>query len=114
MAKFTSGRSLTIMAFNADRIMGQVHELEKILYERNIDILLLNETRLKTKDKFKIQNYYTYRDDRKDAPKGGTVICVRKEIGHRLATIPNLQFIEITGIFVPTSTNKEMFIGSVY
>ena len=46
MAEFTSGKSLNIMAFNADGITGQVHELESILYERNIDILLLNETHL--------------------------------------------------------------------
>ena len=32
------------MAFSANGIMEQTHELETLLYERNIDIVLLNET----------------------------------------------------------------------
>ena len=61
---------------------GQISELEMVLYERDIDILLLNETHLKDKDKFRLRNYYIYRNDRKDGPLGGTAICVKKLIGH--------------------------------
>ena len=81
----------------------------KHLYERNIDIVLLNETHLKSKYKFRIQNDYTYRNDRTDGPMGGTAICVKKDIGHRVVNIPNLQFIEISGILLPISNNQEIF-----
>ena len=114
MCRTTCERPVSIMAFNANGIEGQINELEMVLYERDIDILLLNETHLKDKDKFKLINYYTYRNDRKDGPLGGTAICVKKQIGHRVATIPNLQFIEISGILLPTSNNKEIFIGAIY
>ena len=60
MCKFTCERPLTIMAFNANGIAGQSNELEILLYERNIDILLINETHLKEKDKFRLQNYHIY------------------------------------------------------
>ena len=102
------------MAYNANGIAGQSNELEMILYERKIDILLINETHLKEKDKFRLTNYIIYRNDRKDGPMGGTAICVKNGIGHRVASIPNLHFIEITGIYLPVDTNKEIFIGSVY
>ena len=100
------GRPISIMAFNANGIEGQTRELEIVLAERNVDILLLNETHLKKKDKFKLRNYYVYRNDREDGPLGGTAICVKKQIGHRVASIPNLPFIEISGIFLPTDSNK--------
>ena len=70
MTKFTNGRSLNIIAFNANGIREQTHELESLLYERNIDILLINETHLKPKDKFRLQNYFIYRNDRTHGPMG--------------------------------------------
>ena len=102
------------MAFNANGIAGQSNELEMILYERKIDILLINETHLKENDKFRLSNYTIYRSDRKDGPLGGTAICVKNGIGHRVASIPNLYFIEISGIYLPVDIKKEIFIGSVY
>ena len=84
MTKFTYGRSLNIIAFNANGIREQTHELESLLYERNIDILLINETHLKPKDKFRLQNYFIYRNDRTDGPMGGTAICVQIQIGRRV------------------------------
>ena len=114
MCKDNCERPVSIMAFNANGIDGQIDELEMVLHERNIDILLLNETHLKTKDKFRLKNYHIYRNDRKDGPLGGTAICVKKQIGHRVASIPKLQFIEISGILLPTSNNKEIFIGAIY
>ena len=78
MCKYTCGRSVSIMAYNANGIVEQARELETILYERDIDIILINETHLKEKDKIRLQNYYTYRNDRKDGLLGGTAICVRK------------------------------------
>ena len=62
----------------ANGIVEQARELEMIVYETNIDIILINETHLKEKDKIRLQNYYTYRNDRKDGLLGGTAICVRK------------------------------------
>ena len=107
-------RPVTIMAFNANGIEGQINELELLLHERNIDILLLNETHLKPKNKFRLQNYFIYINDRINGPMGGTAICVKKEIGHRIASIPNLHFVEITGIYLPIAHNTEIFIGSIY
>ena len=94
------------MAFNANGIGWQTNELELILYEIQIDILLINETHLRENYKFRFTNYTIYRNDRKDGPLGGTAIRVKNGIGHRVASIPNLHFIEISGIYLPVDTNK--------
>ena len=113
MCKFTCKRPLSSIAFNANWIAGQSNELE-ILYVRKIYILLINETHLNENDKFRFTNYIIYRNDRRMVPMGGTAICVKNGIGHRVASIPNLHFIEITGIYLPIDNNKEILIGSVY
>ena len=71
-----------------------------ILNERKIEILLINET-FKRKDKFRLTNYYINR----------TTICAKKEIEHRIGSIPNLQFTEITGIYIPTDSQKNRWFG---
>ena len=68
-------------------------DLEMILYERKINILLINETHLKENDKFRFTKYIIYRNDRTDGPLSGTAICVKNGIGHRVASIL------ISGIF---------------
>ena len=45
-----------------------------------------------------------YRNDRTDGPLGGAAICVKSQIGHRVASIPKLQFIEII------TENNKIFI----
>ena len=65
MCRQTCERFLSIMAFNANGVVDQARELEMVLHERKIDILLINETHLKEKDKFRLTNYYIYRNDLK-------------------------------------------------
>jgi hypothetical protein len=68
------------MAFNANCIGRQCHELNKQLQDLHIDVALFSETRLKPHGRFHIQNYHFYRIDREPERKAGTAVAVRKGI----------------------------------
>ena len=91
-------KQIKICTFNADCIHNQKGEITQFLKEENIDILLAQETYLKTKHTFKIPNYTVHRTDRIGKRGGGTAILIRKNIKHtRLIETPNNSF-EYTAI----------------
>jgi hypothetical protein len=70
-------RPLKIVAFNANSIWRQRHELSKRLQDLHIDVALLPETHLKPHERF-IPNYHIYRTDRFPGRKGGTALQLEK------------------------------------
>jgi hypothetical protein len=70
------------MAFNANGIGRQRHELNKQLQHLHIDLALFAETHLKPHDRSHIQNYNFYQIDREPERKGGTAVAVRRGIPH--------------------------------
>ena len=91
-------KQIKICTFNANCIHNQKGEITQFLKNEQIDILLAQETFLKSIHKFKIPNYIVHRTDRTTGRGGGTAILIRKSIKHtRLQETPNNTF-EYTAI----------------
>jgi hypothetical protein len=73
-------RPLKVIAFNPNDILRQRYELGKQLQDLHIDVALFSETHLKHHERFSIQNYHFYRNDRQPGRKGGTAVAVKKGI----------------------------------
>jgi hypothetical protein len=86
----TVHRPLTVVAFNANGIGRQAHELRNQMQDLRIDVALFSETHLKPHMTFYFPNYHIYRNDRQDGHKGGTAVAVKKGIPHTYADLPPL------------------------
>jgi hypothetical protein len=75
-------RPLKVIAFNANGIGRQRHELSKQLQDLRRDVALFSDTYLKPRGRFFIPNYHVYRMDRYPGRKGGTAVAARKGIPH--------------------------------
>lgn len=82
-------KKLKISYWSADGIKNKKYELAHYLIEQQIDVMLLEETRLRGEDRLNILNYITYRTSRQNQPKGGTAICIKKYIPHHLVQRAN-------------------------
>jgi hypothetical protein len=76
-------------------------------------VALFSETHLKPHERFSIQNYHLYRNDRQPGRKGGTAIAVKKGIPHSHVDLPPLVSVEATGVCIPIG-NKEILLAAVY
>jgi hypothetical protein len=106
-------RPLKILAFNANCIGRQHHELNKQLQDLRIDVALFSETYLKPHERFFITNYYVYRKDRYPGRDGGTAVAVKKGIPHDHVELPALVSIEETGVCIPDG-NYVVLLAAVY
>jgi exonuclease III len=75
----TVHRPLKVVAFNANGIGRQAHELRKQMHDLKIDVALFSETHLKPHMRFYIPNYHLYRNDLQDGNKDGTAVAVKNE-----------------------------------
>jgi exonuclease III len=104
-------RPLKVIAFNANGILRQRYELIRQLQELRIDVALFSETHLKPHERFHIQNYHIYRNDRHPGIKGGTAVAVRKGIPHNPVDLPPLISVEATGVCIPIG-NEEILLAA--
>lgn len=106
--------NLQISSWNANGISNKKSTLIQFLYDRQIDIMLLNETKLKRRDKLKIRGYTVLRKDRpNDERAGGVAILIRDEIPHAIvnthdntSTIEHLSIKLKDGTYITTVYNK--------
>ena len=105
-------RQLYLISYNANGIKKQKLEIISLLNELNIDIMCVNETHLRSEDRFNIPNYHTYRYDR-PSRGGGTAIIIKRSVSHRPVNIPDLEHIEATAIMLPVN-EQEILIAAVY
>ena len=63
-----------------------IAELEQLLKQKQIDLVLMNETFLKPHHRFKLANFKVYRKDL-TSHCGGVLIAIKNSIPHEL--IPN-------------------------
>ena len=67
--------------WNANGLRKNLNEVKQFLIEENIDIMLLNETKLKSLSKFKVTGYQCVRKERdNDKAGGGVMILVKDKI----------------------------------
>lgn len=107
--------SLKIVHWNANGITKRINELGAFIFSNKPDIILLNETHLKSNLSLKIPNYITYRNDlpqiRGSPAHGGTAILVHRKIVHQ--QIDTNTKLQSTSILIKIS-NKTTLISSVY
>jgi hypothetical protein len=106
-------RPLNVIAFNANGIGRQSHEVSKQLQDLRIDVAVFSETHLKPQERFYIRNYHFYRNDRHPGRKGGTAVAVRRGIPHMPADLPPLLSVEATGVCIPIG-KREVLLAAVY
>lgn len=84
--------AINILEWNANGILQHRLELEQFLNTNAIDIALISETHLTSKNCLKIRNYTCYQNNNtNDRPQGGTAILIQKRIKHH-AIMPNFLY----------------------
>jgi len=75
---------LRILYWNSNGIKSKTNELHALMLKTNVDIVLLNETKLKLLNQLKLRNYNVYRSDNTSSLRGhvcgGTATLVHRRI----------------------------------
>jgi hypothetical protein len=79
-----------IATWNANGLMNKKHQLLNFIQHRNIDIMLINETKLKRTQKFTLRGFSIIRKDRADnSGAGGVLALIKNNIPHAEITLRN-------------------------
>ena len=80
-----------IMHWNACGLLARTNELKHFINTTDVvpDIICIQETFLKPKHNFKLDNYDIVRHDRIDQAKGGTATFVKLGIKYKVLSVPN-------------------------
>lgn len=106
-------QNLKIVSWNANSIKDKKMELQDFIHNHRPDIVLLQETFLKSNDKFGMPNYITYRTDRDNGRGGGVAILTHKNLQHKRIENYNAGAIENVAIEIKVRENIWK-IASVY
>jgi exonuclease III len=106
-------RPLKVIAFNANGIGRQNHEISEQLQDLHIDVALFSETHLKPHERFYIRNYHFCGTDRHPGRKGGTAVAVRRGIPHMHVDLPPLVSVAATGVCISIG-KREILLAGVY
>ena len=79
----------------------------------DVDIILLNETRLKSVHTFKVPGFDCYRVDRERSRGGGVAILIRNNISHCQFKLPETKMIEAVAIMINVDA-KPLLLVSAY
>lgn len=105
---------LIICSWNANGISNKKPILINFLKDKQVDIMLINETKLTDQDKLKIKNYDVIRKDRDDNTRaGGVAILIRRAIPYETvdttrntSTIEHITLRLIDNTYVTAVYNK--------
>lgn len=113
-----NSKQLRIYSWNADGLTSndKINELHLFIKERRIDVLLIQETHLKShnSDKLNLNGYILYHTARTTGAMGGTAILVNSKIDHMHLQTPATIHLEITAIKINTKLTGELLICSAY
>ena len=87
MPNIEERQTIKLCSWNCNGLRTRVGSLKDFLRRQNIDIMLLNDTRLAVTDKLIVRGYKVYRTDRLDKA-GGVAILVRCNIPHVTTDLP--------------------------
>lgn len=104
---------LMVVEWNANGVKKRIPELQDFLIRLNVDIALINETKLKPKDKIFLKGYLIYRMDRTDRKGGGVAIVIKPNIKHVELPHTSSKSIENISLAV-TAGNMQAVFTSVY
>lgn len=105
---------LVVAQWNANGITNHKNELSTFLNINNIDIMLIVETHLTSKNNFKIYGYTCYSNNHPDDKAcGGTAILIKNRIKHYPLAVNQTRSIQYTAIRV-TDLSYNLNIAAVY
>jgi hypothetical protein len=95
-------------------VLQHIHDLDLVINTRRIDVLLLTETHLTTRQNFYLSNFTIYRTDHPDnTAKGGTAIAIRSCLKHHPLPPTAQNYIQSTSISISTASSP-LTLASVY
>lgn len=107
---------LKILYWNCQGVGNKKAELTNLVQQLKTHVILLNETQLSARSKFKIPNYITYRNDRVtltgNRATGGTAILVSNKLIHHDVSIQTTSM-DNTTIHIMLN-DKELRLSAVY
>ncbi|MXP61690.1 reverse transcriptase family protein [Pantoea sp. Taur] len=96
-------KHLSILLWNANGIRNHTNELTTLLHDKEIDVALITETRLTSKQHLNISQYNTYRTDHPDGrAHAGTAVIIHQSLSHHLFPLPVNDFLQATAVKVMT------------
>ncbi|XP_035233534.1 uncharacterized protein LOC118205351 [Stegodyphus dumicola] len=101
------------MFFNCNGIKSQVTEIKDYINRHSLDIVLFNETHLRTTDSLKIANFDVFRSDRIHNRGGGTAIAAKRYLKCCKFALPIFNSIEACACIL-NSKGVEYLIVSIY
>lgn len=81
--------SVNICSWNANGLRPKFAELKQFITRFNIDIMLVNETKLTEKILLKMKNFHIIRKERTANGGGGVALIVSEKIAFKICNIPN-------------------------
>ena len=106
---------LNLCFFNCNGISNKIITVRDYTDKYNIDILMLQETHLKTFNRISFPNHFGYRNDSSTGrAKRGTAIFIKRNIPHCANILPPLKAIEATAIDVHIPGQPTITIISTY
>ena len=107
---------LRILQWNADGINTKIHELRERCKDLDLDIVLIQESKLRDDQKAdpQIPGYATIRVDRKNRQGGGLISFVRKSVSFERNTDECKNGTEVSTFSVKMSKKKWIKISNIY
>ena len=107
--------SVKIVQWNADGLSTKVYELKNTLSEKDIDICMTQETKLRLGDTTpRIPGYAALRDDRKCLAGGGLLTYIKETLIYERAGYKTRDSTEAMSFRVKLSKNKWIQLTNVY
>ena len=111
-------KQLNILQYNINGINTKIEELKQLIEDQSIDIILIQETKLKSTSKTpKIQGFTPIRQDRRNKDGGGLITYVKDNITFTDIKLPqycNQNTIEAQQIKIHLSNHKQLKLSNTY
>src|SRR6476661_823461 len=105
---------LKICFWNANGIRQHKNELEYFLKNKQIDVMMISETHLTSRNTFNINGYILYdTKDPRDRACGGSAILIKTRVKHYLMCDHREDYLQATTICVE-ELNRNIVISSLY
>ena len=102
-----------LLQWNANGLRTHVNELKNFLASCDppMDILCLEETFLKTEQRFNLPGYQIVRKDRTTSTKGGLIIAIREGISYTQVNITTADELEQQAVRIKTQHGNMVIIN---
>lgn len=115
MAKNKINKTLKIVSWSANGLLGHLSELEIFLNSERIDICLISETHFTRFTYAKIRGYNAYYSIHPaEKAKGGTAIFVKENIRHFEELKIESEKMQVTTINLRLNNNKKFYVSAIY